>query len=172
MHPRRIRQYTLEDLDDSPVILVNDTRHIGKSTLVRTLEQDVRCFTFDDPAVLAAAQANPFGFIGALGDEWLIRFFSCAIAPLLTGHSHRRLPLIPYQDQRLNDDHADQEIPLGSNGGRKFHRQHHLHGLASTPGGRYLRLNHPHMKQRLPFDASRRGHQPRRTRDIAGHRRW
>ena len=66
MYPRKIRQYTLEALDDSPVVLVNGARQTGKSTLVRTLEQDVRYFTFDDPAVLAAAQADPFGFIGAL----------------------------------------------------------------------------------------------------------
>ncbi|MFG5864140.1 ATP-binding protein [Metapseudomonas sp. CR1201] len=66
MYPRRVRQYTLEALDDSPVVLINGARQTGKSTLVRTLEQDVRYFTFDDPAVLAAAQADPFGFIGAL----------------------------------------------------------------------------------------------------------
>ncbi|MCY1457967.1 hypothetical protein D9M71_753060 [compost metagenome] len=56
----------LEAPDDSPVVLVNGARQTGKSTLVRTLEQDVRYFTFDDPAVLAAAQADPFGFIGRL----------------------------------------------------------------------------------------------------------
>lgn len=66
MYPRGIRQYALEALEDSPVVLVNGARQTGKSTLVRALEQDVRYFTFDDPAVLAAAQSDPFGFIGAL----------------------------------------------------------------------------------------------------------
>jgi predicted AAA+ superfamily ATPase len=37
------------------IVLINGARQTGKSTLVRTLEQDVRYFTFDDPAVLAAA---------------------------------------------------------------------------------------------------------------------
>ena len=66
MYPRMIHQCALEALDDSPVVLINGARQTGKSTLVRTLEQDVRYSTFDDPAVLAAAQTDRSGFIGAL----------------------------------------------------------------------------------------------------------
>ncbi|MGY4532710.1 putative AAA+ superfamily ATPase [Pseudomonas sp. TE3786] len=63
---RNIRQNMLEALDESPAVLINGARQTGKSTLVRTLKQDFRYFTFDDPAVLAAAQTDPAGFIGAL----------------------------------------------------------------------------------------------------------
>ncbi|MBB3102302.1 ATP-binding protein [Azomonas macrocytogenes] len=66
MYPRNIRQFTLDALSDSPVVLINGARQTGKSTLVRNLQPEARYLTFDDPAVLAAAQADPFGFIAAL----------------------------------------------------------------------------------------------------------
>lgn len=66
MYPRNIRQFALDALSDSPVVLINGARQTGKSTLVKGLEPKARYLTFDDPAVLAAAQADPFGFIAAL----------------------------------------------------------------------------------------------------------
>lgn len=56
----------LEALGDSPVVLLNGARQVGKSTLVRGIRPDVRYLTLDDPAVLAAAHADPFGFVAGL----------------------------------------------------------------------------------------------------------
>jgi hypothetical protein len=53
-------------LADTPVVLVNGPRQTGKTTLVKSLagkRAGVRYFTFDDAAVLAAAAADPPGFI-------------------------------------------------------------------------------------------------------------
>lgn len=66
MYARKIRQYLLAALNDSPVVLVNGARQTGKSTLIQDLGRDATYYTFDDPAVLAAVQADPFGFINAL----------------------------------------------------------------------------------------------------------
>jgi len=66
MYARKIRQHLLAALNDSPVVLVNGARQTGKSTLIQDLGRDATYYTFDDPAVLAAVQADPFGFINAL----------------------------------------------------------------------------------------------------------
>lgn len=66
MLPRQIRDFALDALSDSPVVLINGARQTGKSTLVQILRPDIRYLTLDDPAVLAAARADPFGFIGGL----------------------------------------------------------------------------------------------------------
>ncbi|OHC12772.1 MAG: ATPase, partial [Pseudomonadales bacterium GWC1_66_9] len=66
MYLRRIRQFLLEALEEAPVVLVNGARQTGKSTLIQDLGREAAYYTFDDPAVLAAVQADPFGFINAL----------------------------------------------------------------------------------------------------------
>lgn len=66
MYPRQIRPFLLDALQDSPVVLVNGARQSGKSTLIQTLGREALYYTFDDPAVLAAAQSDPFGFVNAL----------------------------------------------------------------------------------------------------------
>lgn len=66
MYPRRIRQHLLAALEDSPVVLINGARQTGKSTLIKDLGREATYYTFDDPAVLAAVQADPFGFVNAL----------------------------------------------------------------------------------------------------------
>ncbi len=66
MYARKIRQHLLAALNDSPVVLVNGARQTGKSTLIQDLGRDATYYTFDAPAVLAAVQADPFGFINAL----------------------------------------------------------------------------------------------------------
>ncbi|WP_275260822.1 hypothetical protein [Azotobacter chroococcum] len=40
MYPRRIRQFLLEALEDSPVVLVNGARQTGKSTLIQDLGRE------------------------------------------------------------------------------------------------------------------------------------
>lgn len=67
MLPRNIHQFVQEALEDSPVVLINGARQTGKSTLVQMLRPDGRYLTLDDPAVLAAVQADPFGFIASQG---------------------------------------------------------------------------------------------------------
>jgi hypothetical protein len=47
-------------------VLVNGARQTGKSTLTQDLGREATYYTFDDPAVLAAVQADPFGFVNAL----------------------------------------------------------------------------------------------------------
>lgn len=66
MYPRNMSPLVLEALGDSPVVLLNGARQVGKSTLVRGIRPDVRYLTLDDPAVLAAAHADPFGFVAGL----------------------------------------------------------------------------------------------------------
>lgn len=62
---RNIYPLALEALADSPVVLINGARQTGKSTLAQMLRPERRYLTLDDPAVLAAAQADPFGFIAS-----------------------------------------------------------------------------------------------------------
>src|SRR5690554_5641462 len=63
MLPRSIHDFALQAMEDSPVVLINGARQTGKSTLAQMLRPDRQYLTLDDPAVLAAAQADPFGFI-------------------------------------------------------------------------------------------------------------
>lgn len=63
MLPRTIRNFALEALEDSPVTLINGARQTGKSTLAQMLRPNRNYLTLDDPAVLAAALVDPFGFI-------------------------------------------------------------------------------------------------------------
>lgn len=66
MIPRKIQSCIQDALADTPVVLLNGARQTGKSTLARALHPESRYLTLDDPAVLAAAQADPFGFINGL----------------------------------------------------------------------------------------------------------
>lgn len=69
MLARFIQDFAQEALQDSPVILINGARQVGKSTLAQMLRPEQRYLTLDDPAALAAAQTDPFGFISNLGDK-------------------------------------------------------------------------------------------------------
>lgn len=64
--PRRAQSLVSEALEDTRVVLVNDARQAGKSTLTRLAAQDrpgtvVRLL--DDAATLRAAQDDPAGFV-------------------------------------------------------------------------------------------------------------
>lgn len=66
MYVRNITRRILDALRDSPVVLVNGARQTGKTTLVRWLAEEdhrARYLTLDDAATLAAASADPAGFI-------------------------------------------------------------------------------------------------------------
>lgn len=66
---RSIHDFALQALEDSPVVLINGARQTGKSTLAQMLRPNRQYLTLDDPAVLAAAQADPFGFINSQADK-------------------------------------------------------------------------------------------------------
>ncbi|HUH38515.1 MAG TPA: ATP-binding protein [Spongiibacteraceae bacterium] len=68
MYPRSIHAILAEALSDTPVVLLNGARQTGKSTLVQALRPGLRYLTLDDPVVLAAARADPFGFVAALDE--------------------------------------------------------------------------------------------------------
>ena len=68
MYPRTIQTALAEALNDTPVVLLNGARQTGKSTLVQALHPGIRYLTLDDTAVLAAAKADPFGFIAAFNE--------------------------------------------------------------------------------------------------------
>ncbi|GLH65644.1 ATP-binding protein [Geothrix edaphica] len=59
-------------LGDTPVVFLAGARQTGKSTLVRCLGPESGYRTLDDLGVLAAAQADPEGFIGTLGDRTIL----------------------------------------------------------------------------------------------------
>ena len=66
MYPRNIAPLVVEALRDTPVVLLNGARQTGKSTLVRSGmlgNRDARYLTLDEAGVLAAAEADPAGFL-------------------------------------------------------------------------------------------------------------
>lgn len=69
MFQRNLTPCLLEALADTPAVLVNGARQTGKSTLVQDAEvvgKQRQYLTFDDPGVLAAAKADPNGFVAGL----------------------------------------------------------------------------------------------------------
>jgi len=65
-YPRHLDSALRESLRDTPAVLVNGPRQCGKTTLVRQYEGAMRYFSLDDPALLAAVQADPLGFVKRL----------------------------------------------------------------------------------------------------------
>ena len=66
---RNVTEVLLSALQDSPVVFLSGARQTGKSTLARWLtgtHYPARYITLDDATVLAAAQADPAGFIVGL----------------------------------------------------------------------------------------------------------
>lgn len=72
---RLYRRFTeavlLETLADTPAVLIHGPRQCGKTTLARRVgeERDYAYFSFDDDVTLAAAKADPVGFVGELPDR-------------------------------------------------------------------------------------------------------
>lgn len=66
---RNLRERVLEALTDTPAIFLNGARQTGKSTLVESLRGEAGLdayLTLDDAGVLAAATADPEGFLAGL----------------------------------------------------------------------------------------------------------
>ena len=69
MKQRHITPHAQAALHDTPVVLIQGPRQSGKNTLVQSLKDDghdAAYFTFDDAAVLAAAQSDADGFVANL----------------------------------------------------------------------------------------------------------
>ena len=62
---RFLRPRLIEALEDTPVVLVHGPRQCGKTTLAQTIK-GFAYITFDDEVQLAAAQADPVGFVADL----------------------------------------------------------------------------------------------------------
>ncbi len=74
LHPRFAEARLLEALADTPVVLIHGPRQCGKTTLAR-LAGDPRgyaYFSFDDDVALAAATADPAGFVAGLPERAIL----------------------------------------------------------------------------------------------------
>ena len=62
---RNIESLAFETIADTPVTVIQGARQVGKSTLAAKLaaELNSRHLSFDNPAVLQAAQSDPVGFV-------------------------------------------------------------------------------------------------------------
>jgi len=66
LYPRHAEKLALEALADTRVVVVNGARQVGKSTLAQLIVDRLdgaQQRYLDDPAVLAAAEADPVGFV-------------------------------------------------------------------------------------------------------------
>ena len=75
MYRRHLVSNVIEALGDTPVVAVVGARQVGKSTLVKALgegEYPARYVTLDDPAVFAAAQSDPVGFISSRPEPLIV----------------------------------------------------------------------------------------------------
>ena len=73
-YPRFAEPRLTEALADTPVVLIHGPRQCGKTTLARMAGEarGYAYFSFDDSAVLAAAQSDPAGFVGDLPDRTIL----------------------------------------------------------------------------------------------------
>lgn len=67
--PRHIQPKLQEALSDTPVVCLLGPRQVGKSTLCQHAMPERHYLTFDDHAILAAAQQDPTGFIQSLPEQ-------------------------------------------------------------------------------------------------------
>lgn len=63
--PRHLTANATEMIDSFPAVVIQGARQVGKSTFAQILvkERNARAITLDDPAALAAAVADPTGFV-------------------------------------------------------------------------------------------------------------
>jgi predicted AAA+ superfamily ATPase len=73
-YPRLAEARLAEALTDTPVVLVHGPRQCGKTTLARMVGDRTghAYFTFDDAATLAAAEADPTGFVDDLPERAIL----------------------------------------------------------------------------------------------------
>lgn len=74
-YPRHLEGAVAEALADTPVVVLQGARQVGKSTLARMVAEgvpNVRQVTLDDPETLSVAHADPTFFVEQAGDGLLI----------------------------------------------------------------------------------------------------
>jgi predicted AAA+ superfamily ATPase len=71
---RHLEAQLAEALSDTPVIVLQGARQVGKSTLAGWLaaDRDAVVVTLDDPGVLAVAESDPAFFVAQAGDRLLV----------------------------------------------------------------------------------------------------
>jgi hypothetical protein len=74
LHPRFAEPRLVEALADTPVVLIHGARQSGKTTLAQKLGASRRYayFSFDDDVALAAARADPVGFVADLPERAIL----------------------------------------------------------------------------------------------------
>jgi hypothetical protein len=74
LHPRFAEAPLVEALADTPVVLIHGPRQSGKTTLARVVgdRRGFAYFSFDDDVALAAAQADPIGFVADLPEHTIL----------------------------------------------------------------------------------------------------
>ena len=74
LYPRFAEPRLTDALADTPAVLIHGPLQCGKTTLARIVGEDrgYVYFNFDDNAVLAAAQADPAGFVSDLPDKAIL----------------------------------------------------------------------------------------------------
>jgi predicted AAA+ superfamily ATPase len=74
LYPRFAVPRLAEALSDTPVVLIHGPRQCGKTTLAQIVGRahDYAYFTFDDEVTLAAAKADPVGFVGDLPERVIL----------------------------------------------------------------------------------------------------
>jgi predicted AAA+ superfamily ATPase len=73
-YPRFAEPSLVEALADTPVVLIHGPRQCGKTTLAQAAgrERDRAYFSFDDAVTLAAATADPVGFVADLPEQVIL----------------------------------------------------------------------------------------------------
>lgn len=74
LYPRFVEPRLAEALADTPVVLLHGPRQCGKTTLAQAIgkRRGAAYFTFDDEVTLAAATADPVGFVGDLPERVIL----------------------------------------------------------------------------------------------------
>ncbi len=74
MFPRFAEKSLVEALSDSPAVLIHGPRQCGKTTLAQTVgrARDYAYYSFDEEVTLAAATADPVGFIDDLPERVIL----------------------------------------------------------------------------------------------------
>ena len=74
LYPRFAEQRLIEALADTPVVLIHGPRQCGKTTLAQVVgeREGYTYLSFDDHVTLAAATADPVGFVGDLPERTIL----------------------------------------------------------------------------------------------------
>ena len=75
-YPRSLEVAVRDALADTPVVVIQGARQVGKSTLAQLVAAgslNVRQVTLDDPAALAVAESDPAFFVEQAGcwNRWM-----------------------------------------------------------------------------------------------------